>query len=492
MSRLRLLLVEDNPDDAELVLAELGLAGIEVDSRRVDSAAAMQAALAESGWDLVVSDYNLPSFSAEGALALTRGHDPDLPFIVVSGWVGEEISTALMRAGAHDFIVKGNYSRLVPAIERELREAEVRRERRQAQASLAESENLLRGITAALGEGLLVQDMEGQLLLLNQEAERLLGWTESELKGRDVHGSIHYLRSDGTPYPREECPILSLVSFGSFYRCEDEVFVRKDGTMFPVSYVVTPLRRGDEIVAAVTAFQDITERKQAEAELIESRRRLRELSAFLQNVREEERTRIARELHDELGQALTALRIDLDWLQTRLPEPPRAVTDKLAAMQSLVAKTVESVRRISQDLRPGVLDDLGLAAAVEWLVEQFQARAGIPCRLVLHREEFDLPDSIATSIFRIVQEALTNVARHADAGLVEIELAEVGNGIRLMVRDDGKGFDSQAKPGTKSYGLLGIRERVHMLGGTADISGSTGQGTTVQVWIPFERMQTEP
>lgn len=491
MGRLRLLIVEDSPDDAELVLAELDMAGFAVEARRVDSAEAMRAALAGADWDLVISDYNLPSFSAEAALALSKAHDPDLPFIIVSGCVGDETASALMRAGAHDFIVKGNYSRLVPVVERELREAVVHRERRLAQASLAESENLLRGIAAALGEGLLVQDMDGRLLLMNPEAERLLGWHEAELKGRDVHSSIHYLRSDGTPYPREECPIQSLVSFGSFYRCEDEVFIRKDGTMFPVSYVVTPLRRGQEIVAAVTAFQDITERKRAEAELIESRRRLRELSAFLQNVREEERTRIARELHDELGQALTALRIDLDWLQTRLPEPPQTVTDKLAAMQSLVAKTVESVRRISQDLRPGVLDDLGLAAAVEWLVDQFQKRTGIPCRLVLNREEFDLPDSIATSVFRIVQEALTNVARHAGAGAVEIELTEAGNGIRLMVRDDGKGFDSRAKPGKKSYGLLGIRERVHMLGGTADIYGEPGQGTTVRVWIPFERTQIE-
>jgi two-component system sensor histidine kinase UhpB len=401
MSGLRLLLVEDSQDDADLLVAELVLAGYDVQGKRVDTAVDMQAALADGVWDLILSDYNLPGFSAEAALALSKAHDPDLPFIVVSGFVGEENAAALMRAGAHDFIVKRPFTRLGPAVERELREAGVRRERRQVQQALVASEKLLRDITSALGEGLLVQSSCGELLFMNPEAERLLGWSEAELKGKIVHDSIHYLRKDGTPYPSEECPIQSMISFGSFYRTEDEVFVRRDGTMFPVAFVVTPLREEEKVVAAVTAFQDITQRKKAEESLIESRRRLRELSAFLEKVREEERTRIARELHDELGQALTALRIDLDWLESRLPVVGMNIKDKLGSMRELLAKTVESVRRISQDLRPGVLDDLGLAAAVEWLVEQFEARTGIPCVLNLDREEFDLPDSIATAVFRL-------------------------------------------------------------------------------------------
>lgn len=486
MRRLRLLQIEDNPDDADLLLAELALAGFEVEARRVETAAEMTEALAEGDWDLIVSDYNLPTFSAEAALALARAHDPDLPFIVVSGCVGEENSAALMRAGAHDFIVKGHYSRLAPAVERELRETRVRRERRQTRQRLEASERLLRDITSALGEGLLVQTIEGDLLLMNPEAERLLGWSEAELKGRNVHESIHYLRKDGTPYPQEECPIQSLVSCGSFYRSEDEVFVRRDGTMFPISYVVTPLLEGQRVVAAVTAFQDITERKQAEEALLTSRLRLRELSAFLQNVREEERTRIARELHDELGQALTALRIDLDWLAIRLPDAGASIADKLAAMRAMVANTVESVRRISQDLRPGVLDDLGLAAAIEWQAERFEENTGIPCVVMMNREEFDLSEPVATAVFRIVQEALTNVARHAGATRVMIKVEEGAAGLVLRISDDGAGFSVSSKPAKKSYGLLGIRERVNVLGGEVEIVGLPGQGVTLSIRIPIE------
>lgn len=491
MSRLRLLHVEDSPDDAELVVVELGLAGFEVEATRVETARDMEIALKNGRWDLIISDYNLPSFSTEEALALLKEKGLDLPFIVVSGYVGEETAAALMRAGAHDFIVKGNFARLAPAVERELREAKVRSERRLARRQLEASEKMLRDITSALGEGILVQDREGRLIFMNPEAERLLGWSELELLGVDVHDRIHRLRSDGSPFPKEECLIQSMTPFGSFYRCEADVFVRRDGTVFPVSYVATPLMEGGEMVAVVTAFQDITERKRSENQLRESRRHLRELSAFLQNVREEERARIARELHDELGQALTALRIDLDWLDARLPEKEMPVGKKLAQMQEQVAQTVESVRRIAQDLRPGVLDDLGLAAAIEWHAEQFEARTGITCVLNMNREEFELREQIATSVFRIIQEALTNVARHAGASRVTIVVNEETEGIRLEVLDDGKGFDATRKPGKKSYGLLGIRERVNMLCGEAGIVSAIGHGTAVRAWIPFEGTREE-
>jgi len=492
MSSLRLLQVEDSPDDAELVVAELELAGFAVEARRVDDAQGMAAALAEGTWDAVISDYSLPVFSTEAALALIKERDLDLPFIVVSGCVGDETAAALMRAGAHDFIVKDNLSRLAPAVERELREAAMRRDRKLDRQRIEKSERLLRDITSAIGEGILVQDRHGRLMFMNPEAERLLGWSEAELMQRDVHDCIHCRRSDGTPYPRGSCPVQGLVTSGSLYRSEDEVFVRRDGTAFPVSYVATPLMEEGRMVASVTAFQDITERKQAELELRESRRHLRELSAFLENVREAERTHIARELHDELGQQLTALRIDLDWLDAKLPEREERVAVKLATMREQVAKTVESVRRIAQDLRPGVLDDLGLAAAIEWHAEQFEGHTGITCLVRMNREEFELRDQVATAVFRIVQEALTNVARHADATRAVVSVKETGDGIRLEVSDNGKGLAPESGQGKKSYGLLGIRERVNMLGGNVTISGPEGQGVTVRAWIPFEgtgRMQ---
>lgn len=487
---LRLLLVEDSVDDAELIIIELTHAGFDVSATRVESAAEMQAALHSQPWHAIISDYNLPRFSAEAALATFQACHLDLPFIVVSGHIGEESAVALMKAGADDFVMKGKLARLAPALQRGLREAVMRREHREAQERLADSEKLLRAMSSAMGDGILVQDQQSRLMFMNPEAERLLDWSEAELAPLDIHDTIHSVLGNGTPHLRESCPILNVTRTGGVYRSYDDVFVCRNGELLPVSYVVTPIMEQEEIVATVTVFQDITARKQMESELRESRGQLRALSTFLQTVREEERKRIARELHDELGQALTALKIDLDWLQARPAAQEERVATKLQSMGQVLGKTVESVRRIAEDLRPGMLDDLGLAAAIEWQVEQFQGRTGIRCELRMNRDEFELNDRVATSVFRIIQEALTNVARHAAADAVVITLEENAGEIRLEVRDNGQGFQPGPKP--RSYGLLGIRERVNMLGGEVDIQSKPGNGTRVQATIPLQLAEVAP
>ena len=488
-SDLRLLLVEDSTDDAELVIAQLGSAGFSVISTRVETAEEMQTALQSGVWDAVLSDYNLPKFSTEAALKILQSHQLDIPFIIVSGCIGEETAVALMKAGAHDFVMKGKLARLAPALQRELREAVLRSERRQAQEKLAASEKFLRTMTAALGEGILVQDTHSRLVFMNPEAERLLGWREAELSLRNIHDTIHKVRGNGTPHAREACPILNVSLTGDVYRSYDDVFVRRDGQPFSVAYVATPIIEHGTVVATVTVFQDITARKQMENELRESRKQLRALSMFLQTVREEERKRIARELHDELGQALTALKIDLDWLEARCGNTAVRVTEKFSAMKILLGKTVESVRSIAEDLRPGMLDDLGLAAAIEWQVEKFQERNNIQCELSMNRDEFELDDRVATSVFRIVQEALTNVVRHAGASKVHVVLEQRDDEIHLEISDNGKGFQVGPKKG--SYGLLGIRERVNMLGGSVDIHSRPAAGTSVRASIPLHGKELE-
>lgn len=481
---LRLLLVEDSADDAELVIVELTFAGFEVAATRVESVSEMEAALQFHVWDAIISDYSLPAFSAEAALATLRTSKLDLPFIIISGHIGEEIAVVLMRAGAHDFVMKDKLARLAPALERELREAATRRKRYEAQERLVANERLLRATSSAMGDGILVLDQINHLIFMNPEAERLLGWSEQELANCDLHDTIHSSQEGGTPHSREACPILTMARLGGLYRCDDDVFIRKDGQLISVSYVVTPIMEQGEIVATVMVFQDITARKQMENELRESRGQLRALSMFLQTVREEERKRIARELHDELGQALTALNIDLDWLETRHVAQDAKVVRKLLSMRQVLGSTVDSVRRIAEDLRPGMLDDLGLAAAIEWQLEQFQERTGIRCELTMNREEFELNDHVATAVFRIVQEALTNVARHAAANAVSIAVEESDDEICLEVRDNGNGF--QHDPKKRSYGLLGIRERVNMLGGEMEILSKLGNGTSVRAAIPLQ------
>lgn len=226
--------------------------------------------------------------------------------------------------------------------------------------------------------------------------------------------------------------------------------------------------------------------------LEESEARLRELAAFLQTVREEERTRIARELHDELGQALTALRFDLGWLRNKCNSTDtlgKAASDRVSAALGVVEQSIVSLRRISEDLRPAMLDSLGLAAAIEHHVAQFSERAGIPCHLEMNREEFDLGGDLATAVFRIVQEALTNIVRHAGASQVTVRIDEQDDGIRLGVEDDGQGFDVGSR--TSRFGLLGIRERITILGGQLEIDSAPGKGTRIEGWIPRPK-ETNP
>lgn len=231
--------------------------------------------------------------------------------------------------------------------------------------------------------------------------------------------------------------------------------------------------------------RDDLERLVAErsAALEGANRRLRDLSGHLQSVREEERTRIAREIHDELGQSLTAIRMELSLLRRGLPADQRPSIERARALNSLVDSTAQAVKRISQDLRPGILDHLGLSAAVEWQAEEFERRTGIPCDVTLEPGEITLDEERSTAVFRIFQEALTNVARHAQARDVSVLLRSDGAGLVLQVRDNGRGVEERRAPGRR-FGIIGIQERVRAWDGSFDIASVRGEGTTVTVRLP--------
>lgn len=492
---LRVLLVEDFQDDADMILLELRGAGFDISSTRVDTEAAMRKAMADSKWNIVVSDFNMPRFSARKALSVLREADADIPFVIVSSCIGEESAIALMKEGASDFVMKDKLARLAPVVKRELQDATVRRERRQALEALRANEKLLRGITSSLGEGLYVLNDSGKLIFMNPEAERLLGWTESELLGQDVHRIIHPQNPDGTPLAESDCGVLGVLKDGSVYKTDDEVFACKNGSLMPVSYVATAIVKGGKTAAVVTAFQDISKRKQAEQDLIESREQLRELSAHQQSVREEERTRIARELHDELGQMLTAVKLDANWLATRLSGENSIIVNKIDSMSRLLDETLDAMRRVAADLRPVMLDDLGLTAAVEWLADEFVKRTGIDIRLEMDMEQgqcdcqgryCDLDAEVATAAFRIMQECLTNIARHARAEHVQVSLKCLDDKLILRVSDDGKGIPAVDEKKRNSYGIIGMRERAHNLGGTFNLSSVPWEGTNVEVVMPIK------
>jgi signal transduction histidine kinase len=263
-----------------------------------------------------------------------------------------------------------------------------------------------------------------------------------------------------------------------------------------VDYIIKPLNP-DVLRSKVSVFielynknavltREIAERKQAEAQLRDSEERLRALTARLQSVREEERTTISREIHDELGQALTGLKMDLTWLSERIKVDSKPVAAKLKNMFELIDDTIRSVRRIASGLRPEILDEAeGLATAIGWQAKDFQARTGIRCKISLPSDIPALDQERTTATFRIFQELLTNVARHAEATRVDIAMKIDSRSLQLEVKDNGKGIGEAALRGPKSLGLLGMRERAALFGGDVRIAGAPGEGTKVTVSIPL-------
>jgi signal transduction histidine kinase len=225
------------------------------------------------------------------------------------------------------------------------------------------------------------------------------------------------------------------------------------------------------------------------AELKESSRQLQALAANLESVREEERTQIARELHDQLGQALTAMKFDLAWLTDRLLGKDAALGQKTKAVTAQMDTMIKTVRRIATELRPGMLDDLGLAASIEWQARDFEKRTGIVCAVSVSTEDLPLARAQSVALFRIFQEALTNVARHAGAQHIEVKLVATSEALTLQVHDDGRGIQAGEIVGLHSLGLLGMRERAKRLGGVFDIQGVPGDGTLVTVSIPLKQSE---
>jgi signal transduction histidine kinase len=243
---------------------------------------------------------------------------------------------------------------------------------------------------------------------------------------------------------------------------------------------------------ALREAQERKERRRAELQLRESHEQLRALSVYLQRVREEERTRIAREVHDELGQALTSCKLDLSIIATRLPKNQKSLIDKAKALSAHMDSTIQTVRRISTELRPGILDHLGLVAALEWQANEFQNRTGIKCEVHEQLQDAELDTNLATTFFRIFQETLTNIIRHAGATQVSVSLKEDDDRIIMDVKDNGRGITPEDISNTTSLGLLGMKERAALLGGEFRIGPVRGgQGTRVTVTIPVRTTNSE-
>jgi PAS domain S-box-containing protein len=348
-------------------------------------------------------------------------------------------------------------------------------ERRRAEAKLLSSEARFRAIVETSPVPLCIASMPGgQLLYTNGPLQHLFG-----LDLLNAAANIVDFYAD--PLERDSL-VEHLTREGSFHNSEIQ-FRRPDGSVF-WAMATARVATYNEAPAIYVGFNDITERKRIEQALFESREQLRELSAYMEAIREEERKRIAMEIHDELGQLLTALKMDVSLLKMRLSGDPDAAK-KTDDMRELVETTIWMVRNVASHLRPAALN-FGIVSALEWLVEDFSRRNNIPCQFRINGSEPVLPDAHATAVFRIVQASLTNVARHARATRADVTLTRSATGLDLHVSDDGCGFDQDLGRKSDSYGVLGMRERARLIGASLLIDSSPGTGTSVSIHIPLD------
>jgi PAS domain S-box-containing protein len=352
--------------------------------------------------------------------------------------------------------------------------------RRRAEEAVKLVNSELTQIFETAADGMRVVDKNFTVLRANQTFCSLAGLPKDAVIGRKCH-EVFRGRTCDTP----SCPLIQVLNEEERVEYDSEK-KRRDGTEVPCIVTATPFRRPDgEIIGIVEDFKDISERREWEKQLMESRERLRELASHLEDVREEQRSRIAREIHDELGQALTALKMDVHWLGKNLPQESPELLEKIRAMSDLIGCTVQSVRRICSELRPGILDDFGLVAAIEWQADEFTKRTGIPCEISASPTEIVFNQDLTIAVFRIFQETLTNIVRHAAAGRVEVRLKGEEGYFDMSVCDDGTGMQTEPLERGKSFGLLGIRERVRDFGGEFSVSESPSGGTCVKIRVPI-------
>jgi PAS domain S-box-containing protein len=333
-------------------------------------------------------------------------------------------------------------------------------------------------ILDALPFYVLLIDEHHYILEANSAVQAQLGLKPEDVIGKCCPEVVH-----GVSEPWYACPLEEAVQKG--HSVEREALDQKSGRW--IRSAIYPTRRltpdGSRIFFHMV--YDITDRKKAEEELTTSHEQLRSLSAHLESVREEERKNMAREIHDELGQILTAVKIDLSSLNEVSTEEQQLLLEKAKSMSELIDMAIETVKRISAELRPPVLDDLGIAVALEWQAEEFNKRTHIKCEFTSKPKDIVLDQDRSTAIFRIFQEALTNVARHSNASKVKAVLTKETDRIVLTIKDNGKGIENKQIADPKALGIIGIRERARFLGGEVKVSGTPGKGTSVTVSIPL-------
>ena len=482
-----ILMIEDSEDDALLVSEQLRLEGWNIHPRRVESVEALDDALRSGRWDVVLSDQEMPEFDAFRALEQVRRFDPAMPFVIVSGKIGETTAVEAMQAGVSDYVMKGDIERLAVSIEKAIAQASAERSRQEAEQALKRREAYLRAITSHIpGMVFRMGLAEGNpsFLYVSDGAQYLLHCSPSDLR-TDPALFFSRVHADDIGSLREALQACyegeRYLNWTGRLDCDwDSKWVNLRGTV--------DWEDGKPFLDGV--MLNVTQSKRNELRLEHSRRELEALTDRLHEVREEERANIAAEVHDELGSMLTAAKMELfttsRWAGRTCADSQAVdeLTRRIDTVGERVDSAVETVRRIARDLRPKMLDDLGVRTALEWYAEEFARSTDLDLELDLDDDLPPMGNELETAIFRIAQETLTNVARHARATSARLSLTGGEHGLELRVRDNGQGIRPERIFRPDSTGLAGIRQRARQVGGAARVSGEPGRGTEVAVHFP--------
>ncbi len=378
---------------------------------------------------------------------------------------------------SNSFLTLPDESRITLSIIKEISE------RKKSEIELRESESKYKMLFNNANDAVFVTQLSqeksyGDFIEVNEIACKRLGYTKEEFLQLSPSAIVSQKNINDFNLNMERLLKEGHVIYDLVHRA-------KDKKLIPVE-INSLLFLYNEKPTILSIARDITERKQAEEKLRRTSKLLRELATHLQSVREEERTMIAQEIHDELGQVLTALKIQISLLANKLNNDQEPLKQKINSLSDMIDASVESVQKISAKLRPGILDELGLIAAIEWQTEEFEKMTNIKCSLVLPKEELVLEKDKSTAIFRIFQEALTNIARHSQATKAQISLLNHQSNIFLEIQDNGKGISQDQIKAFKSLGIHGMEERAMVFGGQVYIEGIAGKGTSVKVEIPID------
>ncbi len=514
-----ILLIEDNKGDSRLIREMIA------DSRTtkfdVDVASTLESSiqkLNENRYDIVISDLGLPDSQGIDTLKEIQKAVHKVPIIVLTGITDEEMGINAVKLGAQDYLIKNQLNKfsLIRAITYAI-------ERKMSDEMLRENEELFRGAFEQAAVGLAHVSLEGRFLRFNNKLLEITGYSEKELSEKnfqeithpeDLHKDVEQMEklisgdietySMEKRYIRKDGSFVWVLLTGSMVRNEDgnpkyfiaviENIEKRKNTELALMRAHTELeekvneRTKELSVSNQRLIEEVEERRKAEFELDLFKEQLRALSIHLESVREEERLHIAREIHDEFSQKLSAVKIDVGLIYKQLTNKNAELNisqmkKELKSIYSTIEQIFSSVRHLLKKIRPELLEELGLLEALSFFIREYEERSGIKCNLIYSLESDPKDLNLSIQIYRIIQESLTNVLRHAGADAVDINISQLNNHIELNLHDNGMGFESDEAE--RGFGILGMKERAVSVGGNLDVFSSPNGGTLVKAAFPF-------